>query len=147
VKIHQSRDGYHRRDVPMSCPEIKATSEIAHANILITYQVYEYHITLISLSSTIMPASPGDPSEWENFSWTPAEEPPPSLSSSSSESSVSNIVSVYEDGGVGRISYHEWLRRHPGLLRRPQYSLLRMIVLRVWGLLADVKQKFVRIWR
>jgi hypothetical protein len=103
--------------------------------------------TDIPLSYITMPASPGDPSEWENFSWTPAEEPPPVLSSSSSESSVSNITSVYDEGGVGRISYTEWLRRHPGLPRRPQYGLLRMIVLLAWGLLADVKQKFIRIWR
>jgi hypothetical protein len=124
-----------------------------------------------------MPASPGDPSEWEHFSWTPAEEPTPTESSSSSDSSVSCL---WSDGvtpqlgdpddllsiapliagrlmlrdqvaaarrASGRFSYYEWLRRHPHMPRRPQYGLLRMIVIRVWGWLGRAEQKFVDTWR
>jgi hypothetical protein len=136
--------------------------------------------TNISLSSTKMPASPGDPSEWEHFSWTPAEEPTPTESSSSSESSASSSASSLWSDGVtpqlgdpddllsiapliagrlmlrdqvaaarrasGRFSYYEWLRRHPHMPRRPQYGLVRMIVMRVWGWLGRAEQKFVDTW-
>jgi hypothetical protein len=47
----------------------------------------------------------------------------------------------------GIFSYYEWLRRHPHMPRRPRYGLMKMVVMRVWGWLGRVKQKFVDTWR
>jgi hypothetical protein len=135
------------------------------------------HHHSIFLSPVVMPASPGDPSEWEHFSWT-FEQQPTSIeiigSSGPSGSSLSaNGVTVqtedpdgllaltrlhYEISGVHnrvatvrgageRISHSEWLCRHPTLPRRPQYGLLKMIVVRISGWLGHAGQKFIDIWR
>ncbi|KAI4731007.1 hypothetical protein E4T49_01301 [Aureobasidium sp. EXF-10728] len=111
-----------------------------------------------------MPTSPGDPQDWEDFTWTHEQEPTPSESDSSSNSSVSFL----SDGSSGqrrtqnlrlrdrleavqrvngKISHHEWLLRHPNMPRRPQYGLMRMIVMRVWGWLERATQKVIDTFR
>jgi hypothetical protein len=137
-----------------------------------------YHSKRTSLCpSTIMPASPNDPSEWEHFSWTFEQEPTPNeINTSSGPSgsflSANGVTLQTEDpegllaltrlhygipgvhdgvatvrGAGGRVSYSEWLRRNPDLRRRPRDGLLRMIVIRVWGWLGYAGQKFIDIRR
>jgi hypothetical protein len=123
-----------------------------------------------------MPASPDDPSEWEHFSWTFEQQPTPleinarSGPSGSSRSAGGVTVQTedpdgllaltrlhYEISGMHdgvpdvrslseRIAYSEWLRRHPTLPRRPQYGLLRMIIMRVWGWMGYAGQKVIDTW-
>jgi hypothetical protein len=123
-----------------------------------------------------MPALLDDPLEWEHFSWTFEQQPTPleinarSGPSGSSLSAGGVTVQTEDPDGLlaltrlhyeilgmqdgvpyvrnlsERISHSEWLRRHPSLPRRPQYGLLRMIVMRVWRWLGYAGQKFVDTW-
>ncbi|CAD0112976.1 unnamed protein product [Aureobasidium uvarum] len=123
-----------------------------------------------------MPTSPGDPRDWEDFTWTHEEEPTAAGNTSSSNSSVSSLSDGFsgqrEDPydllsmapliaenlrlrdkleavqrASGKISHHEWLLRHPNMPRRPQYGLIRMIVMRVWGWLERATQKVIDTYR
>lgn len=110
----------------------------------------------ISLSSTIMSASSNDLPEWEDLTWAPEQEWTPTESRASSEHSGSSTSTVrfasqigYADAAVrrtdGRLSYHEWLHLNPDQPHRPQYGLLRLIVMRAWSWLGSIKQKFTDI--
>ncbi|KAI5273322.1 hypothetical protein E4T47_03540 [Aureobasidium subglaciale] len=121
-----------------------------------------------------MPASPGDPEEWNNFSWSHEQAPvgsasPSALSTASSSSdskdgtedeldSFSLALVMAEnrrqhnarqarqraDGGL---MYLEWLKRNPALPVRQQHGIMRLVVVRVWAVLVRAKQNFIDIVR
>lgn len=96
------------------------------------------------------------PPDWDNLSWASEQEWTPTESRASSEHSGTSTSTVRFASQIGNadaaarrtsgaFSYHEWLRINPDQPHRPQYDLLRLIVMRAWGWLGSVKQKFINI--
>lgn len=100
---------------------------------------------------------PNNSTEWGDLSWAPEQEWTPlesRVSSEHSDSPTSTVRSASQIGYAdvaaqrtsGALSYYEWLRLNPDRPQRPQYGLLRLIVMRAWSWLGRVKRRLINTY-